>query len=141
MKIYFGQIYIQVGINFPFNYLFQIFLGEKITELVKPSLKFIKRFAEDYSLMFRVSAKKELAENEIKGPSVYKKNKDVEFSIFLPYSVIMKHEEPNREALNYLFKGIYEVLEKYEIDVLVLKSEQNQIIDKIMSSPEMFSYK
>ncbi len=139
MKVYFGQVYIQVGISFPFSHLFQNFLGTKVTELVKPSSKFIKCYAEDYSLMFRISAKKELTENEIRGATVYKKDKDVEFSIFLPYTPIMQKENPNREALKYLFEGIYEVLEKYEINVSMLKSEQNKIIDKIMSSPEMFS--
>jgi len=141
MKIYFGQIYIQVGISFPFNHLFQKFLGTEITKLVEFSPKFIKRYAEDYSLMFRISAKKELAVNEIKGPTVYKKDKDVEFSIFLPYTAIMQSTEPNREALKYLFEGIYEVFGKYEINISMLKSEQGKIIDKIMSSPEMFGYK
>ena len=138
MKIYFGQIYIQVGINFPFNHLFQKFLGAEVTKLVNPSHKFIKRYAEDYNLIFRVSAKKELVENEIKGPTAYKKEKDVEFSIFLPYTFITQNSDPNRLALKYLFEGIYEVLGKYEINVEALKFEQNRIIDTIMSSPEMF---
>ena len=138
MTIYFGQIYIQVGILFPFNHLFQRFLGTEVSKLVKLSPKFIKCHGEDYSLIFRISAKKELAVNEIRGATVYKKDKDIEFSIFLPYTPIMQKEEPNREALKYLFEGIYEVLEKYEIDVSLLKSKQDKIIDKIMSSPEMF---
>jgi hypothetical protein len=139
MKIYIGQIYIQVGISFPFSHLFQSFLGTKITELVEPSPKFIKLHGEDYCLGIRISAKKELAVNEIKGATIYKKDKDIEFTIFLPYTFIMQNTEPNREALKYLFEGIYEVLGKYEINVSMLKSEQNMIIDKIMSSPEMFS--
>jgi hypothetical protein len=139
MKIYFGQIYIQAGISFLFNHLFQKFMGTKVTEFIEPSSKFIKLHGEDYNLIFRISAKKELAINEIRGATVYKKDKDVEFTIFLPYTVIMQTIEPNKEALKYLFDGIYEVLGKYEINILKLKSEQDMIIDKIMSSPEMFS--
>jgi hypothetical protein len=138
MQIYFGQIYIQVGIFFSFNHLFQRFLGSRITELVEPSPKFIKLYGEDYCLGIRISAKKELTVNEIQGPTVYKKDKDMEFTIFLPYTSIMQNVAPNREALKYLFEGIYEVLEKYEINVSMLKSEQNMIIDKVISSPEMF---
>jgi hypothetical protein len=138
MKIYFGQIYIQVGISFPFSHLFQKFLGAEISELIKPSQKFIKLHSEDYSLGIRLSAKKELAINEIKGPTVYKKDKDIEFTIFLPYTPIMKEAEPNKSALEHLFHGIYEVLGKYEIDTSRLKAEQEKIIDKIISSPEMF---
>lgn len=138
MKIYFGQIYIQVGVSFPFNYLFQNFLGTKVTEFVQSSPKFIKLYGEDYSLIFRVSAKKELTTNEIKGATIYKKKKHIEFTIFLPYTLIMQNAEPNKEALKFLFDGIYEVLDKYEINTSMLKSEQDKIINKIMSSPEMF---
>jgi len=138
MNIYFGQIYIQAGKSFPFGHLFQIFLSERVTELVAPSAKFIKGHGEDYSLMFRISAKWQLAVNEIYGPQVYKKDKDVEYSVFLPYTPIMQTPEPNRSALEHLFEGVYEVLGGYEIDVSALKGEQEKIIDKILSSPEMF---
>jgi len=138
MKIYFGQIYIQVGISFPFNHLFQNFLGTKISELIKPSQKFITLYSDDYSFGIRISAKKELAINEIKGPTVYKKDKEVEFTIFLPYTPIMQKIEPNRSALEHLFDGVYVVLGKYEIDISYLKKEQDKVIDKILSSPEMF---
>lgn len=138
MKIYFTQIYIQIGVSFPFEYTFQSFLGTKITDLVKPSLKFTELHGDDYSLGFYISAKKELEINEIVGPSIYKKDKDIEYSIFLPYTQIMKQSEPNRSALENLFGGIYYVLGEYEVDITKLKNEEKKIIDKIMSSPEMF---
>jgi hypothetical protein len=116
MEISFGQIYIQAGIKFPFSHFLQKFFGAEVSKLVEPSPKFIKLHGEDYSLIFRISAKKELAVNEIKGPTVYKKDRDVEFTIFLPYVPIMQQSDPNKNALEYLFEGVYEILGKYEID-------------------------
>jgi len=138
VKVHFGQIYIQAGKTFPFSHVFQLFLGEKITELIEPSAKYIKLHGEDFELMFRVSAKWQLAVNEVFGPKVYKKDKDVEFSIFLPYTPIMLTPDPNRSALEHLFEGVYQVLGGYEIDVSAVKAEQGRIIDKILSSSEMF---
>ena len=138
MKIHFGQIYIQAGINFSFNHIFQNFISEKVTELVEISSKFLEFFTEDYSLIFNVSAKKELAINEIVGPAVYKKDKDVEYSIFLPYVPIMQQPEPNRSALEHLFEGVYKILGEYDIDVSKLQNNQERLIAEILSSPKMF---
>ena len=132
------QFYIQVGITFPFNYRFQIFLSDEITRLIKPSPKFIQLFREDYTLAFRISAKKELAINEVLGPIVFKRDKDVEYSIFLPYTPIMQQINPNESALEHLFDGVYGVLENYEIDISLIKKRQKKIIDKILNSLEMF---
>ncbi|WP_172918560.1 hypothetical protein [Capnocytophaga canis] len=138
MKVIFSQIYIQVGVNFNFSHQFQTFLSSRISELLCVSKKFIKLHDEDYTIVIRISAKKELTTNEIKGATIYKKDKDVEFTIFLPYTPIMQTSEPSKSALEYLFEGVYDILQKYEIDILKLKAEQKKIIDKIMSSPEMF---
>lgn len=139
MKLYFTQIYAQAGCSFPFGYKFQVFISEKTTNLVKPSSKFINFHGEDYNFIFIISAKRQLAINEIVGPKVYKKDKDVEYSVFLPYVPIMQMQEPNRSALEHLFDAVYEVLENdYDIDISNLKEKQDELINEIMSSPEMF---
>ena len=138
MKLFYGQLYTQAGSSFPFSHVFQQFMGARTTELVKPSSTYINGHGEDYSLMFRISAKRELAINEIVGPTVYKKDRDVEYSIFLPYTPITQMNDPNRSALEYLFEAVYEVLEGYEIDTSKLRAEQKNMIEEIMSRPEMF---
>jgi len=138
MKIEFSHIFIQVGIKFNFSYKLHNFLSEKVSSLVSISDFFLKHYDDSYELIFNVSAKKELAINEIVGPRTSKKNKTIEFTIFLPYTPIMQEPEPNKSALEHLFQGIYEVFRKYEIDTSKVKKEQGEIINKIMSSPEMF---
>jgi len=140
MKMLFTQIYIQVGVTFPFNHMFQRYLSAETTKLVEPSPRFIELYGEDYNLVFNVSAKKELAINEIVGPRVTKRDKYVEFSIFLPFTPIMQRPNPNESALEHLFEGVYDVLGRYEIDILQLKAEQGKLIGEIMSSAEMFGF-
>lgn len=138
MKIYFGQLYIQAGISFPFSSSFQRFLSEEVSKLVEMNPKFEQSYGTEYELMFRISAKKELLTNEICGPTIFKKEKDIEYSIFLPYKFIMEQSNPNKCALEFLFEGIYTVLDLYEINTSRLKIEQNKIINKIISSSNMF---
>jgi len=139
MKISFTQIYIQVGKTFPFSHILQRFLSEKISEIVKPSSKFIELLGEDCNLIFNVSAKWQLATNEVVGPKVSKKYKEAEHTIFLPYTPIMETAEPYKNALEHLFDGVYCVLEQWEIDSSQLKAMQEQFINEIISSPEMFT--
>jgi hypothetical protein len=138
MKVAFSHIFIQAGINFKFSFKLHNFLSKELSELIIPSGKFLRLYGEDYQLIFNISAKKQLAINEIVGPLTSKKNKTAEFSVFLPYTPIMQEVEPNRSALQHLFEGVYEVLGKYEIDISKLRTEQERIIEKIMASPEMF---
>ena len=97
MKIYFGQLYIQAGISFPFNSSFQRFLSEEVSKLVEMNPKFEQSYGTEYELMFRISAKKELLTNEICGPTIFKKEKDIEYTIFLPYKFIMEQSTGESE--------------------------------------------
>src|SRR5690349_15123604 len=109
MVISFVQVYTQQGAEFPFTTAFQRYLLAKISSLVSPSGKFIKAYDEDFTLRFYISAKHELENNEVRGPTVIRKTKDVEYTIFLPFEVIIRQPDPRRAALVYLFQGLYEV--------------------------------
>ena len=138
MKVYFGQCYIQVNVQFPFTCHFQRTLSEEVSAVVLPSSRFIKKYGDDYRLIFNVSAKKAIQENEIKGPTVYRRARDVEFTIFLPFDVIACQSRIDEAALRYLLKGVGTVLELLGMDTLALMERQEFIIQMICSNPSMF---
>jgi len=105
MKIAFSQVYIEVGANFPFSVHFQRLMTREITALVQPSPKFVEAFGDVSELIFRISAKHELEDNEIRGPTVFKKTKHVEFTVFLPFDVIMAHPDAPKQALFFFAEG------------------------------------
>ena len=138
MNVYVSQIYIQAGVNFPFSHHFQLHLSQELTKRVEPSALFINTYGEDFSLMFRMSAKAELTLPEIKGPAVYRKDKDVEFSIFLTYDK-QKKQGPTeyRQALRELMDQIIIVLERLEIDTSKLRLDAHALIESICTTPGM----
>jgi len=143
MKIHFGQVYIDPGARFPFSHVFQGFLSDEITKVVVPSDQFIKTYGSEFDLNFNVSAKKDLQDNEIKGPGVYRKSGHVEYSIFLPYDVIAnldvtgRNERTLRSALQYLFKGVYSVFTSLGINPDAVRENQESLIEQICSNPSM----
>ena len=90
MNISVGQIYIEPGVNFPFSHLMQVWLGQQLSALASPTADFVNAYGIDFSLVIRISARKSLKANEIKGPTVFKRTKDVEYTIFLPYETIAR---------------------------------------------------
>jgi hypothetical protein len=127
----------EAGANFPFTYIFQHYISDQIEALISPSDRFIELYGGGYEITFLLSAKKTTRDNQILGPTVYKKTKDVEYSIFLPYRVIKKNPDVLPTALRYLIKGICSVLESLEIDTTKIKKTQEAMIKHICSTPSM----
>ena len=138
MQVHFGQIYVEQGAYFPFSHIFQQYISEEMSALVIPSKKFVAQYGQDWKLIFRISAKHSLDRNEIRGPTAFKKDKDVEYSIFLPFSVIMNEEHPPASALNWIFHGAYDVFHRLEIDAHRVREHQARIVRHICSTSAMF---
>jgi hypothetical protein len=138
MKIQLVQIYIEPGVAFSFSHHFQRRMGAEITSLVEPSSSFVKDYAHDYKLVFNMSAKNAIDDNEIRGPTVFRKTKDVEYSIFLPFDLITKATDVPRAALRYLLKGICAVLDSLNIDTAKIVKQQDALVEEICNDPIMF---
>lgn len=139
MKVHFTQVYIEPGIDFPFSCQFQRRISEEITVLVESPINFVNRYGNAFDLLFYVSAKKTLRDNEIRGPGVSKKNKHVEYTIFLPYDVIICHYDAPKVALRYLLKGVCDVFDLLEIEKAKLLEKQESLINGICSDPTMLA--
>jgi hypothetical protein len=168
MKVHFSQIYIEQGAECPFNSRFNLYIAEQVTSLVEPSTWFSAKYGGDWKLIFRISARWSPDENdtergvklsesartklarfrsftseplrvELRGPTVFKKDKDVEYSIFLPFRRVIESETPPVTALNYIFAGVYAVLEELQINTSKLRAEVDRIIERVCSDPTMFT--
>jgi hypothetical protein len=138
MKVSISQIYIEPGVSFPFSHHFQRLFSGEITALVVPSVKFIEKYGSDFALIFRMSAKQDIQGNEIRGPTVFRKAKDVEYTIFLPFDVICRHPEVPKTALRFLLKGVCSVFESLRIDTARVLEKQEALIEQVCSDPMMF---
>lgn len=85
MNVYVSQVYPEAGASYPFTHRFQRFVSKAITDRITSSDSFVRKYGEDFDLIFRMSAKSGIQNTEIKGPTVFKRDKDVEYTIFLPY--------------------------------------------------------
>jgi len=138
MSIYVSQIYPEAGVSYPFNHRFQKYLSDLVSAKVGTSKKFADMYGPEYDLIFRMSAKEGLAKPEIKGPTVFKRDKDVEYTVFLPFdrSVEMDAKTLSR-ALDFLLSSMIEILKELEMTTTGLSEELSAIVDRILGDAKM----
>jgi hypothetical protein len=113
-------------------------MSDEITAVVAPSAQFLEKYGSDFKLIFNVSAKNTIDDNEIRGPTVFKKTKDVEYTVFLPFDTISHSSEVYQCALTFLLKGVCSVLESLGIDTARIVGQQELMIRDICLDPTMF---
>lgn len=138
MKVSVVQVYIRENVNFPFTYLMQVFVSEELTALAHDSAAFHTSYGPEYELIINMSAKRGINDNEVRGPTVFRKGrKTVEYSIFLPFDTIVEHPERLRLAMQYLLDGVKTVFRKLRIDTSAVEARAGAIIEHVCSRPEM----
>ncbi len=138
MKIHVAQIYVEPGTSFPFSHLWQRWMSAELSARAVPSKKFVTKYGDDFELMIRISAKKKLTDNEVRGPSIFRKQKDVEYTLFLPYDVIIEAPNGCRVAMEFILRGIVDIFAAAHIDAKGLEAQQLYLIDHACSDPSMF---
>ena len=139
MNIYVSQIYSEAGVAFPFKQRFQKFLSDKVSESVGVSETFVNRFGSDFDLIFRMSAKQGIVTPEIKGPTVFKRDQDVEFTIFLPFDrAIPMSTTLLSRALSLLISSMTSVLDEQGMDTTSLTKQSESIINGVLEGVGMF---
>ena len=136
MKIFVGQIYIKPGVSFPFSLRFQKWLGDALTQRVVASEVFRNAYSDSFSLGLRISAKDDIDQTEIKGPTVFKRDKSVEFTIFLPHRVCDYNEpECSLGVLRLILRSAVLVLEELGLDAAKVKIDSSALEDDFLNTP------
>jgi hypothetical protein len=138
MNIYFGQIYITPGVSFPWSIHFQRLLGETVTPLVSPGPRFIAQYGENWNLMFRISAKRGILSSEIRGPSKFRKDRRVEYSIFLPFDQIPAGSDFAQPALRLLLSSVRQVFLDVDIEHKNFDAAHEQLVSNVCGDPRSF---
>ena len=138
MIIYVSQIYPEAGVSYPFSHRFQKCLSELVNAEVGVSPKFADQYGPDYDLIFRMSAKEGLAMPEIKGPTVFKRDKDVEYTVFLPFDRTVELESSTlSRAVEMLLASMITVLDSLGISTTSLAQNSSAIVSQILGDDRM----
>lgn len=139
MQIHVGQIYISPDAAFPFSVRWQTHCGDLLSSLPLHSARFEQDYGVDYKLIFRVSAKKNIDEVETRGPTHFRRDRHVEFTLFLPHAGRARVSVAEcRVAMDQMFAAVGTVLELLGCEPEALRAAAPRWIDEIMNRAEMF---
>lgn len=137
MKIAVRQIYVEVGVSFPFSHRMQVWLSGQLSDVVALTPEFTKAYGDDFYVVVNISARRGLNETEIKGPTVFRKTKDVEYTLFLPYDVIARCSDGCRVAANLILSGVQAILIALKLNPAGLEARRDAIRDHLCTDPAM----
>lgn len=138
MRVVVRQIYTRVGISFPFSHLLQVYLTSVLSTLAAASAsKFEAKFGAGFELVINVTAVAGTIHTSIKGPTVYKRDHDVEFTLELPFDVVATASDRCAKAVVLLLEGVEAVFSRVALDVGPLQRERAEIAGKVCSDSSM----
>jgi hypothetical protein len=141
MKIFLGQIYIKPGISFPLSLRFQQWLGDELSQRVEISEAFSRTYSEDFGLGIRISAKADIAEPEIKGPTIFKRPRNVEFTVFLPYEARDCYDgEASRKIIQLILQSATRILEHVGLDATKVRDDSPALLAAFLARPEFITH-
>ena len=137
MKVGIAQVYTKAGVSFPFSHLMQRFMSQELSAVSGDCDPFRQKYGSEFSLGLWIGADTGIVDNKIVGPGVYKKTKDVEYSVFLPFDTIADASDGCRVAMEFLVSGVRAVFLRVGINPTKLDERTAFIIDHVCSDPTM----
>jgi hypothetical protein len=140
MKIFVCQLYIETGASFPFSHHFQLLVSDRVTNLVKTTNEFRERYGAVEKVVVNVSAKTSIANVELRGPTRFKKTNSIEYTVFLPYTILQ--EEVARSSsfeapICQILVGTADALERLGLDCSRFRLEIDSLLRTIMADARM----
>ncbi|NEN75469.1 hypothetical protein F9B74_03895 [Pelistega sp. NLN82] len=132
-EIYFRTVYLEPGMFFNFHYKLNIFMTNELNKNLYiekiPFRKGMKTDTTDYTLVLNISCHND--EFTVTGPTMYRKDQEIDFYLNIPYKKIPKIKEQAVYFLNYVELGLIDILredaEKYDIHSALNKVKQSVI--------------
>ncbi len=137
MKVSVSQIYIKPGVSFPFSHVMQRLLSSELSNCVEASAEFKTQYGTGYHLVVNMSADTDIVDNVVRGPTVFKRSRSVEYTVFLPYDMILQSRDGCREAMVFLLSGIRSILQQLRIDTQDFDQKKDIIIKSICTDTAM----
>lgn len=137
MRISTAGVYPEAGINFNVSYKFNKLLRETLSH---PDENFANTFnsvhGEEYSLGIILSAKSNSLDLVIKGPSISKKYKVVDYILYIPFGIINQKDFFVR-YVDFVCIGIKEILDRY-IHSTIMHKKLDQFKEEALKNKKEF---
>lgn len=141
MKTYVAQIYIDPEARFPFSHKFQVWIHHMLSEMIIGWGKSENKYRGN-DLLFNLSSKYEINEVEIYGPSIDKRGKTVEYTVFIPLQIFgLGGRDGVKRVIFCLMKEIIKILDDLGVERNADDSQFALIAELVAGNQDMIDPK
>jgi hypothetical protein len=131
-----SSLYVEVDISFPISHkVDQLILDKMISNLPRENQQIVKN-GQAYDLGVIVSTKKQIIEMSIQGPSFSKKYKMVDYTLWLPYSKIIKAQNILEAYLDFVTMALQAVFQRNAYPTDIIKKVMNEVKSEVLDNPD-----
>jgi len=132
MILLIGAWYNEVGYSFEFSYKVDLFIREQIIAKIFPKYR-LNDIEEGWYLNLVIATDSKTKELEVRGPDKRKRQKMIDYGLWLPFDRIMKSQYPLETFIDYYFDALEIVFADYGV-------EKKDLLDlKVMSKKEILN--
>ena len=139
MNVHINQFFTEPGFAYPFTGIFVGWMELEVSKRIQASKKFLEKYSKDHGLCFFLDARPGIAAPHLNGPTVRKRDKEVQFSIILPHAggPMPKEATEYVQPVKLLVQSIAAALEKVEIDSSQILQDLPTLIQYFVSTPKL----
>lgn len=131
-----SSIYGEVGSFFSISHKVDLYITRSLNQSVKP---LININSNENSLQFVnliVSTNKSIVSVEVKGPDYNRKDKIINWGLWLPYREIVDSSDQIIPYIKCYFDGVVIVFNDYGVEEGILRKVQMNVESEILGNPE-----
>jgi len=107
-----ASIFSEVGVDFPISYKVNQLLLDRLVKKLQKENQEVNVKGEFFSLGVIVSTRKNVTDLSFQGPSISKKYKMVDYTIWMPFAKVIESDNILFAYLDYLCQGISLVMKE-----------------------------
>lgn len=140
MEILTSSLFPEVNCSFSISHKIDLEIRKALNEKIKQELRLTSREEGVEYLNLIISTNTRTCEVAVKGPNVNRKEKIINWGLWLPYREIVNSSTQEAPYLHFYFEALVSLFREYGISEERIRSVQEEVSDKVLRNSE-YNYK
>jgi hypothetical protein len=131
-----SSILSEVNSYFSISHKVDLKIREELNENIVPYVKLTSKEKEMEFINLIISTKKTILDIEVKGPDFNRKEKIINWGLWLPYRDLVEYSDQRKPYIKFYFDALVILFERYGVEEVVLRQVQKAIEKEVIENKE-----
>lgn len=130
------SIFSEVNSYFSISHKVDLKIRGALNENILSELKLSPKEKEMEFINLIICTKKAILDVEVKGPEFNRREKIINWGLWLPYQKIVRHADQRKPYIKFYFDALVLLFERYGVEENVLRHVQKEIENEVIENKE-----